>query len=146
MPISGVEAFDSTIHQTNVWLKLLMTRTGLSDRHAGYIALKVTLHALRDRLTPELAVHLGAQLPTLVRGFYYEDWHMAGTPTKERHVPQFVERVAASLRTDSGVDPEEMVRAVFQLLTEQLDRGEIKKVVGVLPRELRELWPQAVRS
>jgi uncharacterized protein (DUF2267 family) len=32
------------------------------------------LHVLRDRLTPEQAVHLGAQLPILVRGVYYEGW------------------------------------------------------------------------
>jgi hypothetical protein len=29
-------------------------------------------------------VHLGAQLPLLVRGIYYEGWHMAGKPTRER--------------------------------------------------------------
>ena len=29
-------------------------------------------------------MHLGAQLPMLLRGLYYEGWHMAGKPTKDR--------------------------------------------------------------
>ncbi|MFI8891646.1 DUF2267 domain-containing protein [Streptomyces paradoxus] len=32
------------------------------------------LHPLRDRLPVETAVQFGAQLPTLVRGVYYDGW------------------------------------------------------------------------
>lgn len=39
------------------------------DRHAAYLALRATLHALRDRLTVEEVAELGAQLPMLIRGF-----------------------------------------------------------------------------
>ena len=50
-------------------------RTGLGEHpHKAYLALRTVLHALRDRLTLEEAVQLGAQLPMLVRGFYYEGW------------------------------------------------------------------------
>lgn len=50
-------------------------------------------HAVRDRIGPANAVHLGAQLPMLVRGFYCEGWHMAETPTKERLTENFLEHV-----------------------------------------------------
>jgi uncharacterized protein (DUF2267 family) len=146
MAITGLDVFDSTVHQTNAWLKFLMSRVGLSDRHQAYIALKVTLQVLRDRLTPELAVHLGAQLPMLVRGFYYQDWRMSRTPTKERHVEKFVEHVGAAFCNDPEIEPEAVVRAVFQLLAGELDPGEIHKVVGALPRELRQLWPEEARG
>jgi uncharacterized protein (DUF2267 family) len=36
--------------------------------------LGAVLHALRDRPQIGLAVHLGAQLPLLVRGLYYDQW------------------------------------------------------------------------
>jgi uncharacterized protein (DUF2267 family) len=51
------------------------------------------LHAPRDRLPPEVAVHLGAQFPMLVRGVYYEGWHMAGKLTKGRSAQEFASHV-----------------------------------------------------
>jgi hypothetical protein len=50
MSITGLEVFDSTMHQTNTWLKSLMGKIGTGDRHRAYVALRVTLHALRERL------------------------------------------------------------------------------------------------
>jgi len=141
MPLTGLKAFDSTIHQTSAWLKALLEPLGTSDRHRAYLALRTTLHALRDRIGPEMAVHLGAQLPMLIRGFYYEDWRMARKPTKERHKEEFLDHIRTAFRKDPDVDPEQVARAVFQVLADHLDPGEIRKVIGVLPRELRELWP-----
>jgi uncharacterized protein (DUF2267 family) len=141
MSITGLEVFDSTVHQTNVWLKSIMVRLGTEDRHRAYLALRATLQALRDRLQPEMAVHLGAQLPMLVRGFYYEDWHMAGTPTRERHKEQFLAHIAAAFRNDPEVEPERVARAALATLAENIDPGQVSKVVAALPHELRELWP-----
>lgn len=141
MSITGLEVFDSTVHQTNVWLKAIMGRLGTEDRHRAYLALRATLQALRDRLQPEMAVHLGAQLPMLVRGFYYEDWHMAGTPTRERHKEEFLAHVATAFRNDPEVDPERVARAALATLAENIDPGQVSKVIAALPHELRELWP-----
>jgi Uncharacterized conserved protein (DUF2267) len=60
-------------------------------------ALRSVLHVLRNRLTPEQAVHLGAQLPLLVRGIFYEGWRIAGKPSDERHPVEFATLVAADL-------------------------------------------------
>ena len=140
MSITGLEAFDSTVHQTNAWLKAIMGRLGTEDRHRAYLALRMTLQALRDRLQPEMAVHLGAQLPMLVRGFYYEDWRMAGTPTRERHKEEFLAHIAAAFRKDPQVDPERVARAVLATLAENIDPGQVRKIIAALPHELRELW------
>ena len=142
MSMTGLDVFDSTVHQTNVWLKSIMDRLGTDDRHRAYLALRATLHALRDRLPPEVAVHLGAQLPMLVRGFYYEEWHIAGTPTRDRHLDEFLAPVRAAFRRDPEADVEKVAKAVLATLAEGIDAGEVRKVIGVLPRELRTLWPE----
>ena len=51
--------FGETVQLTNEWLNDLMTRVDWEDRQRAYRLLRSTLHALRDRLTPEEAVHHG---------------------------------------------------------------------------------------
>jgi len=133
--------FDKTVQITNLWLKSVIDRMGDSDRHHAYVALRATLQALRDRLPVNEAVHLGAQLPMLVRGFYYEGWHPAGTPVKEREKDVFVAHVREAFRANPKVDAERAVRAVFGLLAERVAAGEIKDIKHVLPPEIRGLWP-----
>jgi uncharacterized protein (DUF2267 family) len=144
MATSGLEVFDSTLQQTHIWLQQIMTRLGRDDRHRAYLALRTVLHALRDRLPPELAVHLGAQLPMLVRGFYYEGWRMGATPNRERHKEAFLEPLRHAFSREPGLDPEPIARAVFAVLAREIDPGEVGKVVRSLPAELRELWPDHI--
>src|SRR6267142_6104395 len=58
MSATGLEAFDRTIHKTNVWLKDLMDILGWQDKQKAYRTLKATLHVLRARLTVEEAAEL----------------------------------------------------------------------------------------
>src|SRR6266568_3524840 len=74
MSATGLEVFDKTLQTTNIWLDEIMAKLG-PDRRIAWHALGAVLHALRDRLQIGLAVHLGAQLPLLVRGLYYDQWH-----------------------------------------------------------------------
>lgn len=67
---STYDIFDGTLQKTQIWLNELMTALDWENHpHKAYLALRTVLHALRDRLTVEEAVQLGAQLPMLVRGF-----------------------------------------------------------------------------
>ncbi len=97
MADTQVAALDHTIQQTNIWLKTLAEELHIEDRHDAYRALRSVLRVLRDRLTPERAVHLGAQLPLLVRGIYYDGWRIAGKPSDERQAGEFAALVAADL-------------------------------------------------
>jgi uncharacterized protein (DUF2267 family) len=143
MSATGLEVFDRTLHKTHTWLKEIMETLGIKDRHRAYMALRAVLHALRDRLTVEEAAQLGAQLPMLIRGLYYEGWDPTGKPLKERHKEEFLAHVARELRTPSGpaLDPEAAVRAVFGVLAHRVTEGELADIVGLLPKELRALWP-----
>ena len=136
-----IESFSNTFQKTHEWLRELMRELDWQDEHKAYLALRSVLHALRDRLTVEEASQLGAQLPMLVRGFYYEGWTPTGKPVKERHQEQFLGHIREPFRNDEKVVPEKLARAVFRLLSSHISRGEIDDVKHTLPAELRTLWP-----
>jgi uncharacterized protein (DUF2267 family) len=145
MSESGVPALDHTVQETNIWLKAIANQLHFEQRHHAYSALRAVLHALRDRLTPENAVHLGAQLPLLVRGIYYEGWHMAGKPTSDRSAQDFADHVLKQLPPQFPLDPVTVSRGVLEVFWERLDPGESAKIIGHLPVPLRGLWPAAAR-
>ena len=141
MSDTQVAALEHTIEQTNIWLKKLAEDHHFADRRHAYSALRAVLHVLRDRLTPEQAVHLGAQLPTLVRGIYYEGWRLAGKPADERQPNEFAALVAAQLPPQFPRDGLSVAKAVFDLLGKELDPAETAKIIDTLPLPLRGLWP-----
>jgi len=128
------------VQETNEWLGELEQDLHTEDRQRAYISLRSVLQALRDRLPPPEAVHLGAQLPMLLRGMYYEGWTMTGKPLKADR-EEFLERIAEGIVTSGPVDPEREARAVFRILARRISAGEIQDVTGSLPLGLRELWP-----
>lgn len=132
---------ERTLQETNLWLKALTDEHRFRDRHHAYSALRAVLHALRDRLTPDQAAHLGAQLPTLIRGVYYEGWHLAGTPAKDRDLQAFADHVAGELPPNFPRDAVGTTKAVFDLLARELDAGITAKTRQALPKALRALWP-----
>lgn len=146
MSETHVSTLDHTVQQTNAWLKALAGEHRLGDRPHAYAALRAVLHALRDRLTPEQAVHLGAQLPALVRGIYYAGWRPAGKPDVERRLDAFEAHVARELPPGFPVDAGAAARAVFAVLWREIDLDEIAKVVSELPKPLRVLWPEEAQS
>jgi uncharacterized protein (DUF2267 family) len=141
MSATGLDVFDTTLHKTNSWLNDLRQVLGWQDRHKAYLALRVTLHALRDRLTVEEVAQLGAQLPMLIRGFYYEGWDPTGKPLRVRHKEQFLAQIEQQFKGDDRIDPERVAHAVFMVLAKRVTDGEIEDVKHVLPAEIRDLWP-----
>jgi uncharacterized protein (DUF2267 family) len=140
MSTTGLPVFDTTVQETNLWLKAVMDYLHTDDRHFAYLALRGTLHALRDRIGPENAVHLAAQLPILLRGLYYEGWRMTASQTKERSRAEFFDHVRSEFPLASAIDPNLAVRSVFLVMQDKLDPGEVDKIIDRLPAELRELW------
>src|SRR2546430_2123067 len=96
-----VSALESTMQTTHIWLnELLDLLQWPGDQHRAYLALRSVLHALRNRLPMDNAVSLAAQLPMLVRGFYYEGWDPHGMPVKERKQEEFLSHVQADFKDD----------------------------------------------
>lgn len=137
MSTTGLKEID---HTTNIWLKDLMEELDWDDRHRAYKALRAVLHALRDRLPPQTAVHLGSQLPMLVRGFYLECWRITDKPLRERSVEQFFADVTDEFEVHSADEAREVTYAVFDLLARHVSAGEIEDVKATLPKAIRKLW------
>ena len=144
MSSTGIKIFDTTLQKTFVWLHAIMDETGVENSQQAYSALRAVLHAIRDRLMVDEAMHLGAQLPMLIRGFYYEGWRRSGKPLKYRHKEDFVAEVSKNLPSLSDDDMELTIRAVFKVLTHQITGGEIDQVKQQLPAGVRELWKEPV--
>ena len=68
--------------------------SGVPSLPSGRCQPRAVLHALRDRIGPIHTAQLGAQLPMLVRGLYYEGWRANAAPTHERHREAFLAHVA----------------------------------------------------
>ena len=139
MAMTGLAAFDRTIQKTNEWLDELMASSEGLDREKAYLALRATLHTLRDRLPVEEAVQLGAQLPMLMRGFYFEGWRPTGKPLKE-HKEQFLYDIGNALAGCGLGQPEDIARNVFGVLSHRISKGEMEDVRQNLPRDIRELF------
>jgi uncharacterized protein (DUF2267 family) len=140
MSASGLTVFDKTLQTTNIWLDDLMADQG-PDRQLAWHVLGAVLHTLRDRLPIELAAHLSAQLPLLVRGAYYDRYDPSRQPTHSRSLDEFLEPVKAELSSTRPVDAKEAVRSVFRVLSHYIDPGEVRKVREGLPLEVQALWP-----
>lgn len=146
MSATGLSTFDETVQLSNEWLIELMRAVNWDDKYRAYRLLRATLHALRDRLTAHEAVQFGAQLPMLIRGLYYDGWHMRDTSPSERTKSAFLAHIEAAFKQDPNADTEGLVREVFKLLARRISPGEIDDVKHILPPDVRALWPPAIEQ
>jgi uncharacterized protein (DUF2267 family) len=143
---TGLDTFDKTVQESNLWLKDIMDRLGTEDRHHAYSTLRAVLHGLRDRIGPESAAHLGAQLPMLLRGLFYEGWDPTSKPTKEWHEEAFLAHIARELPRAAEGEVEQGTLAVLDVLSKHIDRGAAVKIASMFPQDLRKFWPAFIQE
>lgn len=140
--LRSVQAIEKSVHQTNDWLAMLSNDMGLKEKESAFASLRAVLHTLRDRLPADTAAQLGAQLPLVVRGIYYENWEPSSTPQKIRHQQSFIERVCAEIPDETLHErAREIIQCTLGLLSRELDATSMEKFREHFPMELRELWP-----
>ncbi len=137
---TGVEAFDTTIQKSEIWIKEIQNRMKLPDRHKSVRVLRAVLHSLRDRLTIDEGAHLSAQLPILIRGLYYEGWRPSEVPVKYRTREELLLLISDELDNDRTIDPEKAVNAVFAAIKAQISPGEIERIGELLPPDIQKMW------
>jgi len=140
----GLPIIDDTVQTTNAWLNDIDDRIGCGKKGA-YHVLRAGLHALRDRLTPDEAVHLGQQLPVLIRGIYFEGWRPSATPVLDRSLDAWLGTVEGHLRdeNETRIDPRTAAEAVFAVLRASIDEGEFRHLEVQMPGEVADLMKVA---
>ena len=116
------------------------------DKQVTWHVLGAVLRSLRDRVPLQVAVHLGAELPLLVRGLYYDRWHASDQPERYRTLHEFLGHVTEQLGAIRPVDPRHATRAVFDMLSRHVPEGQIRKVRQALPEEVRALWSEPAQA
>lgn len=137
MSHTGYAAFDTTIEKTNQVLKDIEEAYGWTQdrRQQSYDALRVVLQTLRDRLPVTEAVDLGAQLPILMRGLYYEGWKPSRVPVK-MHREEFFDHIRREYGFDVEGGPELLVKRVLHALHRYVTPGEWNDIESTLPKDL----------
>jgi uncharacterized protein (DUF2267 family) len=143
MSSTGLDVFDKTLQTTHIWLDEIMKDLG-PDRQVAWRALGAVLRAVRDRVPTDLAAHLGAQLPLLVRGAYYDQWQPSREPERYRTLDDFLQRIATELSDIRPTNPTTAAQSVFRTLSRHVTGGQWTKVRDALPEEVRRLWSEDV--
>lgn len=130
----GLDVIDRTVTKTYDWIREVSDRADLGDSHRAYQVLRAVLQTLRDRLEPDVAAHLAAQLPLLVRGIFYEGWDPSRTPQR-MSVGDFLARVEREAGLKGTSEAEEASRAVLSVCWDELSEGTMDHLISVLPRD-----------
>jgi uncharacterized protein (DUF2267 family) len=134
----------TSLQKTHEWLHDIEDELHIANERAAYAALRATLHAIRDRLPVELVAHLGAELPILIRGIYYDGWHPSAARLKAAHAADFCDSIRRELQGhDELQHVDQVARAVLRVLDQRLEPGQIRHVVEALPEPVRRFWHAA---
>jgi uncharacterized protein (DUF2267 family) len=140
MSAVGLESIEHTVHLTHAWINELDEQLGWRNKARSYRLLRTVLQALRDWLPVNEAADFAAQLPTLLRGIYYEHWRPGTTPVKHRCKADFLARIDQDFLGEPILSAKAAVCIVFQFLSTKIAAGEISDVRHALPADVRALW------
>jgi uncharacterized protein (DUF2267 family) len=140
MAMTGIEAVDTSVQKTSIWLKDLMRELNWRSKEKAYSVLRAVLQTIRDRLTVEESADFSAQLPLVVRGIYYDGWRPSKVPQKFHTKDDFLEHVRMRLKFDPDIDIEQAVRAVTGVIKTHVSEGQVRKMKGMMPKALAPLW------
>lgn len=140
MGSEGLDVIEHSVHLAHDWVNELTGRLDWSSKRSALRLMRVTMHHIRDHLPVDELAQFSAQLPVLVRGFFFEGWVPKRTPIKERHEYEFIAYIDEQMADTEEYRGREDIKCVFDLLNARLSRGEIEDVRACLPVDLRDIW------
>jgi len=146
--MSELVTLDRAYQKTRLWMNEMSKELLWTEERRIFLALRTVLHGIRDRLTLAEAVHFGAQLPTFIRGVYYEGWRPGSRPIRNRSKEAFLEEIRAAFAKTrmAHIDAESVAKAVFKFLNAKIAGGELSDVRDQLPKTVRALWTDATEK
>ncbi|MBD3665410.1 DUF2267 domain-containing protein [Sulfitobacter sp. TSTF-M16] len=141
MTAQGLEVIDQSVYLTHEWINELAGRLDWSSKRSALRLMRVTLHRIRDHLLVDEVAQFSAQLPVMIRGFFFESWVPKDTPIKERHAEDFIAFIRHQMGETAEYRGQDDIKCVFDLLNARISRGEVEDIRASLPQDLRDLWP-----
>lgn len=135
--MNKIKAIQNSLILTNEWISDLMTVYDFADEEKAFVLLRAVLKTLRDRVSTDEALHLGSNLPAIIRGFYYEGWSPHNPQKKDRNVESFLASVRQHLGGHEDIDLEMAVPEAMKLIFSRIG-GEAKDVKEALPAEIQD--------
>ena len=128
------------------FLSQLQAEAGLADPAEAETLARSVMTSLRDRLTPEEARDLEAQLSPAMRALWQGSpmlalFHRATGPVRMSY-QEFIDKVASEMGVPAE-RAEAMIRIVFRLLKAAISPGEVEDVASQLPKKLKVAWLEA---
>ena len=132
--LDALERSDRTARE---WVDTVARELGTEDPNQAYRVLRAWLHAVRDRLTVDVAAHAAAQLPLLLRGVFYDGWTPSRVPGRY-DADEFCTRIARDTGISLG-EARDAAPAVTAALALRCSPGQVDHLLAQLPTGLRTL-------
>jgi uncharacterized protein (DUF2267 family) len=138
--LDQIKAINKTIQSSSLVLKTMMESGAFDNPNDAFVVLRACLKTVRDRLEHGEAVHLGGQLPALLRGFYYEAWDFK-RQNRIRTKEAFLAEVKRMLNGHDAINLEDVVPHAMKVILDIIDQGEAVQILHGIPKEIRDLCP-----
>jgi uncharacterized protein (DUF2267 family) len=131
------------------FIRNVAEQVACDERRAEALVFAVFLE-LRERLTPNEASHVAAQMPVALKELWKYN-EKADRPVRRIHAEEFIGEVRQIAALPDEAEARRAVVAVFRELQRMLGspggmEGEAWDVMAQLPKDLKKLWLEAAQE
>lgn len=142
---TNITSLDRAVQNAVLWLNDIQAEVKWDDREMVYKATKAVLQAIRDLLPPEELFHFSANLPIVLKGMLFEGYNPPENKTrKAKTLREFYSQIQNHydpLQRDI-ISAQQATFGVVNVLFNRIGEGEMKKVAGNMPLQLKPLFGQ----
>ena len=128
------DRFAHTVEETEAWLEEVRQAAGFAHERQAYAALRAVLLAVRDQLSVADTARFAAQLPTLLRGMYFDAWH----PGEAADEIPFAEAVRDRLSGQPDIPLDSAIHGVLTVVVRRLGSKNLMALGVPLPKDLMQ--------